>query len=454
LIYIIHAEKLMKKLLIAVVVLLCSLKLSAAVRPDTTVSQSDSLKTSAIKKHKRPAKTSIKTKKIDSLTIGSNSNTADTPIKSAVTSKADSLQQALLLHQDSLIVAQSLNDSLRTLQIIKSTDSLKNAGIIHKDSTAISHTDSLKSPITTTVPTDSVSTSAHTASKVILAPANYYNTPVFYVAVDHPDGPRLSYFITYADTVKQKLPVQQSTVARQRVKLSKADSLQQQIRLIPSDSLRAALYVQLADVYLKYDTIANPSKKLSYQNHALTYTLKAIHFYSRGNDTLGLRTSFNNLTRVYFDQEKYPEAKWFILQSNTISRQKRDYPNVISSLLVLANIKGTIKDYKLAMTNLDEARQLSEAHHYLKIELDVFKSYALLYSRMNNYAKEAEFLKRRDSLDLSIQKSEKDSLLAANAARALQQKKKADSLLNKKKVYTSNIKTLSKNVSTSKTDTL
>lgn len=442
----------MKKLLVVVIVLLCSLKLSAAIMPDTSVIRNDTLKIQTAKKHKRITKSAQKAKKTDSLSAPLSTIIQDTPEKSPVTNKADSIKQALLLHQDSLIVAQSLNDSLKTLQILKSTDSFRNAAPVQKDSANIGHADSLKSlPIAVT--TDSL-TDPHIAKNTVLVPANYHDTPVFYVSVDHPDGPRLAYFITYIDTVKQQVPARGSTVARQHIKLSKADSLQQQIRLIPSDSLRAAMYIQLAAVYLQYDTIADPSKKLSYQNHALGYTLKAIHFYSRGNDTLGLRTSFNNLERVYFDQKKYPEAKWFILQSNTISRQKKDFPNIISSLLTLADIKGTIKDYKLAMSDLDEAMQISEAHRYQKIELKVFNSYAILYSRMNNYPKEAEYLKKRDLLDLAIQKSEKDSLMAANAARELQQKKKADSILNKKKAYTSSIKTLSKNNSTAKTDTL
>jgi tetratricopeptide (TPR) repeat protein len=444
----------MKKLLVIVIVLFCSLKLSAAIRPDTTVIQSDSLKTSTIKKHKRTTKTSPKIKKADSLSFYSPANPTGTLVKSAELNKADSIKQALLIHQDSLIVAQSLSDSLKTLQLIKSTDSLKNAGLIRKDSTVISHPDSLKSPPVASAVTDSVKAMPHVAGKAISAPPNYHNTPVFYVSIDHPDGPRLAYFITYTDTIQQKIQLGHPVIAKRRIKLSEADSLQQQIRLIPSDSLRAALYTKLAAVYLKYDTISDPSKQLSYQDHALIYTLKSIHFYSRGNDTLGLRTCFNNLERVYFDQKKYPEAKWFILQSNTISRQKKDYPNIITSLLTLADIKGTIKDYKLAMRDLDEAIQISEAHHYQKIELDVFKSYAILYSRMNNYPKEAEFLKKRDLLDLSIQKSERDSLVAANAAKELQQKKKADLLLAKKKVYTSSIKTLSKSSSTKKTDTL
>ena len=442
----------MRKILVVVLVLSWCLKLSASVTVNITAHQTDSVKVVPVKKHKRLPKQSVAIK-TDSLKAAIPAFHTDDLKAPAAVSGTDSLKQAQLLHQDSLIVAQSLADSLKTLQILKSTDTLKRSGFIHKDSLIVTHPDSVRS-LPPVEHTDTIKAVSQTAIKSPLAPANYYNTPVFYVSVDHYDGPMPSYAITYVDTIKQRVTARTTTAGKSHVRLHGVDSLAQQIRLIPSDSLRAGMYTQIAAMYLKYDTISNPEKQLSYQDHALAYTLKAIHFYSRGNDTLGLRTCFNNLERVYFDQGKYAEAKWFILQSNTISRQRRDVPNIITSLITLADIKGTIKDYQLAMRDLDEAIRLSELHHYAKIELAVFNGYAILYSRMNNYPKEAEYLKKRDSLDLSIQKSEKDSLLAAVAARDLQQKKKADSLLVKKKVYTSNIARPYKSNSTKKIDTL
>src|SRR6202012_4727816 len=98
-------------------------------------------------------------------------------------------------------------------------------------------------------------------------------------------------------------------------------------------------------------------------------------------------------------------AKWFILQSNTMSRAKRDTSNIISSLLSLAVIKTDIKDYTLAMSDLNEALQLSVAIHQPKTEADILKSYALLYSNLQNYDKEAAVLKRRDALLDSMHKA-------------------------------------------------
>ena len=136
------------------------------------------------------------------------------------------------------------------------------------------------------------------------------------------------------------------------------DTLKQQLTTT-SDSLKGALYTQIAAQYMRYDTVSNKKAKLSFQNEALSNTLKALHYYSKYDDTIGLRTCFNNLAIVYRDQKKYSQAKWFILQSNTLSRVKNDVPNIISSLLVLASVKTDIQDYSLAMQDLNEALTLS-----------------------------------------------------------------------------------------------
>ena len=102
------------------------------------------------------------------------------------------------------------------------------------------------------------------------------------------------------------------------------------------------------------------------------------------------------------------------------------------------------------MRDLNEALQLSITNHYQKTELDVLKNYALLYSRLKNYPKEAQILKKRDSIEESIKKVEEARLMAAVNVRALLLKKKLDSLQSKKKVYTSNIRKLYKNNSSGK----
>lgn len=223
------------------------------------------------------------------------------------------------------------------------------------------------------------------------------------------------------------------------LKINNLDSLKQELTITKIDTLRAILNTRIALKYLDYDTIANKDKRYQYQNRAIEYTLQAIREYSIYNDSIGLRLCFDNLAKVYHDQKKFPQAKWFILQSNTLSRAKNDTPNIITSLLTLASIKSDIKDYNLAMGDLNEALQLSITTHTPKTEVEVLKNYAQLYNLLQNYPKEAAVLKKRDSILDSIRKSD-EAMLAKIAA----QKKKQEILQAKKKLYSANIRKTSK----------
>lgn len=208
------------------------------------------------------------------------------------------------------------------------------------------------------------------------------------------------------------------------------NNLKRQISLVTNDTMRAAYYQKLADYYLKYDSISTRRTRQNYQDAAIEYTIKALHAYSSYNDTPGLINSFDNLVRVYRDQKKFSQAKWFILQANTMARQRRDAPKIISTLITLANIKMSIKDYKLAQRDLNEALSLSTSNHMPQMESIVQQNYYVLYTRLNNTAKATKALKRRDAIE--------DSLIKAAEARELAKMKTQDSLKQaKKKLYTS-----------------
>ena len=217
--------------------------------------------------------------------------------------------------------------------------------------------------------------------------------------------------------------------------LSRVDSLRK-LEPVVADSLKGQLYTQIADQYLKYDGIADARIKLEYQEAALRNTYLALHFYSRYADTTGLVTCFNNLATVYRAEKKYSQAKWFILQSNTLYRAKNDEQNTIASLLTLAAIKSDIKDYTLAMRDLNEALVISSKNHYTQLESQVELSYALLYNAMHNPAKADLSMKRHLAIDDSIKKAEEATLIANQKADdAIEAAKKNEYLTSSKKPY-------------------
>ncbi len=229
-----------------------------------------------------------------------------------------------------------------------------------------------------------------------------------------------------------------------QISTNNVDTLKRQLESTTNDSLKAPIYTQIALQYLKCDTVSNKKTRLAYQNAAISNTMSALHIYSKYNDTTGLRISFDNLTKAYHAQHKYSQAKWFILQSNTLSRYKNDNPNIITSLLELASIKSDIKDYKLAMRDLNEALTISSKNHYPQQESEVQLNYALLYNKMKNYAKADIAMKRSHAIDDSIKRDEETKLIAKLASK--------DSLQQvKKKLYTVSSKRLYKNNSSKRT---
>jgi hypothetical protein len=215
------------------------------------------------------------------------------------------------------------------------------------------------------------------------------------------------------------------------------DTLKQQLQLASNDTLKSVLYTQLAAEYLNYDNLDSRTKKLN-QAQALNYSYLALHLYSGMNDTIGLRTCFNSLAKVYRSQRKYPQAKWFILQSNSLSRAKKDIPNIMASLIILANIKMEIKDYTLAMRDLNEALTLSKANHYPKVESTVQEGYVLLYTHLKNYTKADIAAKRHDFIEDSLLKDQEKQLKDQEIKLKDQEKllaKTQDTLQVKKKVF-------------------
>jgi tetratricopeptide (TPR) repeat protein len=313
---------------------------------------------------------------------------------------------------------------------IKITAPLINTNNISKLST-VNHRDSLK--LIAVVP-------HHGNIKLSGSVINTYSVKIP-APLPYAYSKKLAAALYYRDSVKQQVRLNQHIHLLQLLEINNTDSLKRQVKHIANDTLKALFYTRIAANYLNFDTLTNKKRQLTYQNEAINYTILAIQQYSSYGDSTALRMSFDNLAKVYYAQKKYSQAKWFILQSNTLSRAKNDVPNIISSLLTLSSIKSDIKDYNLAMQDLDEALQLSILNHSPQTESEVLKNYAFLYSKLQNYPKEALILKKRDSLEESMRKDEEAKLIA----KAATQKKKLDSLQNKKKLYSANLKKSSKN---------
>src|SRR6202012_3909549 len=71
--------------------------------------------------------------------------------------------------------------------------------------------------------------------------------------------------------------------------------------------------------------------------------------------------NFSDLAQVYIKLHRLSEAKWYLLQSNNISRQENDDKHTISNLVSLAEVKTYMGDIPSARADLLEARDLALA---------------------------------------------------------------------------------------------
>ncbi|HWZ34658.1 MAG TPA: hypothetical protein VNW51_00785 [Mucilaginibacter sp.] len=68
--------------------------------------------------------------------------------------------------------------------------------------------------------------------------------------------------------------------------------------------------------------------------------------------------NFTDLAVLYLKQNRFSEAKWYLLQSNSIARQAGNTRHVLDNLYMLAEIKTAIGELPLAMADLQEAHDL------------------------------------------------------------------------------------------------
>ncbi|TSJ43531.1 hypothetical protein FO440_04910 [Mucilaginibacter corticis] len=65
--------------------------------------------------------------------------------------------------------------------------------------------------------------------------------------------------------------------------------------------------------------------------------------------------NFSDLAALYLKQNRFSEAKWYLLQSNTIAREAGNYRHLLDNLYILADIKSKIGEVPLALADLQEA---------------------------------------------------------------------------------------------------
>jgi hypothetical protein len=88
--------------------------------------------------------------------------------------------------------------------------------------------------------------------------------------------------------------------------------------------------------------------------------------------------NFSDLAQIYIKLHRLSEAKWYLLQSNNISRQENDDKHTISNLINLATVKVDIGDIPSAKADLLEARDMARAKEMQPETAEIEKKILLL----------------------------------------------------------------------------
>jgi tetratricopeptide (TPR) repeat protein len=210
------------------------------------------------------------------------------------------------------------------------------------------------------------------------------------------------------------------------------DSLQKTQVEMQQLCAEADLYTNMADSLIQYKQQKTRVISIADAMKASDYVLKAIQINKKFNDTLAVRNNFDRLGETYIMQNKFSQAKWYILQSNHISRGTHDVRHIILGLMELADVKMTIKDYTLAKKDLDEAVVLTKYSHNIPAQIEVEKKLAALYDKSGNlseakatvthYTLLAENLKKANEQQrlANLKKAKAQQILAIQKAKAQQ----------------------------------
>ena len=97
--------------------------------------------------------------------------------------------------------------------------------------------------------------------------------------------------------------------------------------------------------------------------------------------------NFSELAKLYIQQNRYSEAKWYLLQSNIISRQQNDDKHTIANLIDLATIKSDLGDYTQAQQDLTEAHDIASVKGFNIDVAAIEKKMTLIKQNKNNAPK-------------------------------------------------------------------
>ncbi|MXV14224.1 tetratricopeptide repeat protein [Hufsiella ginkgonis] len=143
----------------------------------------------------------------------------------------------------------------------------------------------------------------------------------------------------------------------------------------------AGKHIPAASAYVTIATLKCAQKNYAEAEKLLLW--KALPMF-RGNKP-GRMSCFNALSRVYYLQGRYSEAKWYCLQGNTLSLTLNDVEAHVTFLAQLAAIKNQEGDSFHALIDFKEAESLAFRNNCLARLVEIKGDMGEIYRKMGDY---------------------------------------------------------------------
>lgn len=121
------------------------------------------------------------------------------------------------------------------------------------------------------------------------------------------------------------------------------------------------------------------------ENLILQYILKAKHSLKQEQKCYLL------LGKLYLKTQRYTEAKWFFLQAKDLAEKTHQRKAQIVSLIYLSEVKNAIRDYHLALDDLQKVKLMS-TQTADENKLDLFLTLAQTYAYLHRSKQSAIYL--------------------------------------------------------------
>ncbi len=125
---------------------------------------------------------------------------------------------------------------------------------------------------------------------------------------------------------------------------------------------------------------------------------KVVPLFRRTRNDEGRIAAYNTLAAIYFLQQKYPEAQWFLLQAKTIADKEGLAGQLPEIIFSLAEVKKQSGNPRVAIEEYKVANGLAQKDNMLGMQLAIQDALGDLYHEAGNYDEAAVALRRYDAL--------------------------------------------------------